>query len=85
MSSGLLAMLPEVLELLFFGVGTVALSGVGLYAERFALSLLESGQVKLSAWAALMGAVAFGFAYLLATDQFRPRLRRLLGADAKRQ
>jgi hypothetical protein len=81
MTNGLLALVPELVELLVFGVGAVALSGLGVYVERFALSMFESGQVELGAWAAVMGAVAFGFSYLLATDQFGPRLRRLL-ADA---
>jgi uncharacterized membrane protein YczE len=67
---------------LLFGIGTVLLSGVGLYVERFALSMVESGQFELGAWAAVMGAVAFGFAYLLATDQFRPRVAELLASDA---
>ncbi|ELZ33467.1 hypothetical protein C474_05285 [Halogeometricum pallidum JCM 14848] len=82
MTSGLLALLPELVEVLLFGTGTVLLSGVGLYVERFALSMVEGGQLGLGAWAAVMGAVAFGFAYLLATDKFRPRVAKLLGADA---
>lgn len=83
MTSGLLALLPELLEALLFGIGTVLLSGVGVYAEQFALSMVEGGQLGLGAWAAVMGAVAFGFAYLLATDQFRPRVAALLGVDAE--
>ena len=82
MTSGLIALLPELVELAVFGVGSLLLSGVGVYVERFALSMIESGQLELGAWAAVMGAVAFGFAYLLATDQFRPRVARLLDADA---
>lgn len=82
MTSGLLALLPELLEVLLFGTGTVLLSGIGLYVERFALSMVEGGQLELGVWAAVMGVVAFGFAYLLATDQFRPRVAKLLDADA---
>ncbi|MDS0299619.1 hypothetical protein NDI76_12790 [Halogeometricum sp. S1BR25-6] len=82
MANGLLALVPELVEVLLFGIGTVLLSGVGIYAERFALSMVEGGQLGLGAWAAVMGAVAFGFAYLLATDQFRPRVAELLGSDA---
>lgn len=83
MNSGLLTLLPELVELAVFGLGTLLLSGVGVYVERFALSMVESGQWELGAWAAVMGVVAFGFSYLLATDEFRPRLRRVLASDAE--
>jgi len=68
------ALLPELLELLLFGVGSVGLSVAGLYIERFALATIESGNVKLGAWMAFMGAMAFYFAYLMSTDKFRPKL-----------
>jgi hypothetical protein len=71
MSTALLGLL---LELLLFGVGSVGLSVFGLYIERFALATIESGNVKLGAWMAVMGAMAFYFAYLLSTDKFRPKL-----------
>ena len=74
MNSTLLELLPELLELLVFGVGSVGLSIFGLYIERFALATVESGHVKLGAWMAFMGAMAFYFAYLMSTDKFRPKL-----------
>jgi hypothetical protein len=74
MSTALLGLLPELLELLLFGVGSVGLSVAGLYIERFALATIESGNVKLGAWMAFMGAMAFYFAYLMSTDKFRPKL-----------
>ena len=74
MNTTLLELLPELLELLAFGVGTVGLSMFGLYIERFALATVESGHVKLGAWLAFMGAMAFYFAYLMSTDKFRPKL-----------
>ncbi|QIB75277.1 hypothetical protein GL213_04090 [Halogeometricum borinquense] len=85
MTSGLLTLLPELVELAVFGLGSLVLSGVGVYIEQFALSMVGSGQPELSVWAAVMGAMAFGFSYLLATDQFRPRLQRFLDANADRQ
>lgn len=74
MSTALLGLFPELLELLLFGVGSVGLSVAGLYIERFALATIESGNVKLGAWMAFMGAMAFYFAYLMSTDKFRPKL-----------
>jgi len=74
MSTTLLELLPQLLELLAFGIGSVGLSVAGLYVERVALATAESGQVKLGAWMAFVGAMAFYFAYLMGTDKFRPRL-----------
>ncbi|WP_248895167.1 hypothetical protein [Haloplanus halobius] len=77
MTSELLALLPELFELLAFGVGSLGLSVAGLYIERFAIAVFESGNAKLGAWIALLGAMAFYFAYLMATDKFRPKLASL--------
>jgi len=74
MNSTLLELLPELLELLAFGLGSVGLSVAGLYIERFALVTVESGHAKLGAWMAFMGLMSFYFAYLMSTDKFRPKL-----------
>ncbi|WP_251329212.1 hypothetical protein [Haloplanus pelagicus] len=74
MTTTLLELLPELLELLVFGLGSVGLSVAGLYIERFALATVESGHVKLGAWIGFMGVMAFYFAYLMSTDKFRPKL-----------
>lgn len=74
MTTVLLELLPELVELLFYGTGSLGLSAVAFYAESFAVASVESGQVKLGAWAAVMGTVALFFAYLLATDKFRAKL-----------
>jgi len=74
MNSALLELLPELLELLLFGFGSVGLSVAGLYIERFALATVESGHAKLGAWIAFMGFMAFYFAYLMSTDKFQPKL-----------
>lgn len=77
MFSELLTLLPELLELLLFGTGAVVLSVAGFYIERFALATMQGGQPKLAAWFGFVGLVTFGFAYLLATDKFHPKLRRV--------
>ncbi|GAB3325345.1 hypothetical protein EI982_11120 [Haloplanus rallus] len=74
MNATLLELVPALLELAAFGLGSVGLSVAGLYVERVALATAESGQVKLGAWMGFMGAMAFYFAYLMATDKFRPKL-----------
>jgi uncharacterized membrane protein len=74
MNTTLLEILPALLELLAFGAGSVGLSVAGLYIERVALTTAQSGHVKLGAWLAFMGAMAFYFAYLMSTDKFRPKL-----------
>jgi uncharacterized membrane protein len=69
-----LELLPALLELLAFALGSVGLSVAGLYIERFALATVESGNAKLGAWLAFMGLMAFYFAYLMSTDKFQPKL-----------
>jgi hypothetical protein len=79
-------LLPALFELLVFGISSVGLALIGAYIERFALVTVEAGQPKLAAWAAVVGAVAFYFAYLLSTDKFGPKLsevrRRLTDRSA---
>lgn len=77
MNTSLFELLPEVVEVVVFTLGSVALTVSGAYIERSALGLLESGQVKLGAVVAWFGLMAFVFAYLLATDKVRPRLGEL--------
>lgn len=74
MATVLLELLPGVIELLFYGVGSLGLSAVGVYIEAFAVATAQGGQPKVGAWAAVMGLVAFAFAYVVATDKFRVKL-----------
>lgn len=76
MTTALLELLPE---LLFYGTGSLGLSAAALYAESFAVATARGGHPKLGAWAAVMGAVALAFAYLLATDKLRPKLSEVRG------
>lgn len=65
----------ELVEILFFGVGTVVLSGAGVYLEEFALTTALSGEPLLGAWIGLMGLMAFYFGpYLMGYDELRPRV-----------
>lgn len=77
MDSTLLEFFPELLELAFFGVGSLVLSLGGVYLERFALLTVQGGQLALGGWVAFMGIMAFYFAYLMLTDKFQPKLATL--------
>jgi hypothetical protein len=81
MKSSILELLPELVELLVFGVGATGLTLVGGYIERFALLTVQSGEVALGLWAVVMGAVCFAFAYFLTMDRVVPTLSALRRAD----
>jgi len=70
-------LLPEVLELVFFGLGSLLLAGAGALIERFAVLTVLGGQLALGGWIACFGMIAFYFAYLLFTDKFYPTLASL--------
>ncbi|MUW15085.1 hypothetical protein GJ633_10765 [Halorubrum sp. CBA1125] len=70
-------LLPELLELLFFGVATLGLSLLGVYIEGFALASVRSGDLMLGLWAGSIGVVALAFAYFTGTDKFAAKLRDL--------
>jgi len=69
--------LPELLELVVFSLGSVGLSVAGLYVEQFALTSVQTGQTVTGAWAAVIGCVVLGFAYLMATDKAVPSLEKV--------
>lgn len=73
MDTPLVELLPELVELLLFSVGSLVLSVVGAYLEHFAFVTIGSGQVALGGWEALMGLLAIYFSYLLLTDKCWPR------------
>lgn len=80
MKTPLLDLLPELLELLVFGLGAVGLSLAGAAIERFAMLTVQHGDPMVGLWAVVPGAVCLGFAYLLATDKFLPKLRSVRAA-----
>ncbi|WP_416840138.1 hypothetical protein [Haloferax sp. DFSO52] len=75
-------LLPDLLELLVFGIGSAVLSVVGAYIERFALLTVQHGDLGFGAWSLVMGTAVLYFAYLLGTDKFRPKLREVRAALA---
>jgi len=77
MDSTLLDMLPEFIELAFFAVGSLSLSIGGALLERSALLTAQGGQSVLGGWVAVIGMLAFYFAYLMVTDKFLPKLTAL--------
>jgi hypothetical protein len=78
MRLSLLELAPELLELVLSSLAAVLLSGLGVYAEYFAVVTIESGgQVTVGYWAIVPGAVCLGFAYLLAVDRVIPGVTEL--------
>jgi len=70
-----LELVPEVIELVIFGLGTVALSLASAYIELFALATAQSGDAMLALWAGVVGVVLLAFAYFLGTDKLAAKVR----------
>ncbi|GGJ09935.1 hypothetical protein GCM10008995_19840 [Halobellus salinus] len=79
-SAPLLELLPELVEIVLFGVGSVGLTVIGVFIERFALLTALDGETLLGGWFAVMGCMALLFGYLLFTDKLRPKLVTLTDA-----
>lgn len=73
----LIALLPEVVELVFFRFSTAGLSLLSAYAETVAFASVQHGNLTFGLWAAYMGLVALAFAYLIGTDRIVPKARAL--------
>lgn len=70
-------LLPEVAEVIFFGLSTAGLSLLSAYTETVALTSLQHGELSFGLWAGYMGLVMFLFAYFIATDEIAPRVTAL--------
>jgi hypothetical protein len=84
MSSSVLEVLPEMLEVVLFGIGGAVLSLAGTYIEQFAVQTATHGQTALGAWVGFIGLLTLFFAYLLITETFWPKfiaLRQQLRAS----
>jgi len=62
---------------MLFGIGSLSLSIGGVWIERTAFLTVQGGQSTLGGWVALIGILAFYFAYLMFTDKFIPRIKIL--------
>ncbi len=71
-----LELLPELVEVVIFGVGTVVLSLASAYMELFAIATVQGGDMKLGLWAGVVGVVLLTFAYLVGTDKFAAKVRK---------
>jgi hypothetical protein len=71
-----LELLPEVVSLALVALGTVTLSGLGVYAEELGAAAMAEGQLGLGLWFVVVGAVAlFAGGYQLGYRTLLPRLR----------
>lgn len=68
----------ELLDIVAYTFGTLALSGVGLAAEYNGLQQFLGGHRFLAGWFAVMGLVVLGFAWNLGRDRLLPRLAERL-------
>lgn len=64
----------DVVSLLLYALGTVALSTLGLLAEYNSLQQFLGGDAVLGGWYAVIGFGILLFALTLARDQLIPRL-----------
>lgn len=73
---------PEFAAILFFAVGSSALSTLGVYLEELALQTLATGETFLALWFAAFGLLAFYFGlYLFGYSELLPRLSSYLGSE----
>ncbi|NEU58831.1 hypothetical protein [Halorussus sp. MSC15.2] len=64
----------EVLAVVAYAFGTLALSLLGLFAEYNSLQQLLGGDKVLAGWFAVMGIVALAFAVNLGREKLLPQL-----------
>jgi hypothetical protein len=79
MHESLVELLPEILATLFYGIGALVLSGVGVVLEQAGLRTATAGEPLLGAWIGLFGLVVLYLgAYAMGYRDFLPRARALL-------
>ncbi|MES3518078.1 MAG: hypothetical protein PPP58_10480 [Natronomonas sp.] len=71
--------LLAVAEVTAYGLVTLVLSALGVFAEWTSLSHLTGGEYIFGVWLAVMGALALYAAFSIATDRLLPRIRALSG------
>ena len=76
---------PELVAILFFAIGSGALSTLGVYLEELALETLATGETFLALWFAGFGVMAFYFGvYLFGYSELLPRMSSCLEANTNR-
>lgn len=70
----------ELLNIVVYTIGTLALSGLGLAAEYNSVQQFLHGQQLLAAWFAVMGLVALGFAWNLGREKLLPEFTDQTGS-----
>ena len=61
-------------SLIVYSIGTLALSGLGLFAEYNSVQQFLSGQQFLAGWFAFMGLIVLAFAWNLGREKLLPQL-----------
>jgi len=69
--------LPEMVELVFFGLSAVGLSLFSTHFGEIAFISAQNGELTFGVWAGYMAIVMLLFAYLIGTEKFIPKLAEL--------
>jgi Ni,Fe-hydrogenase I cytochrome b subunit len=80
MSVTFLEVLPAVLELLAYSIGSLVLSGAGFYIETTAYNTLIGGETTLGLWLGFVGAIALYAGLRLARDNLSSTFRSVQAA-----
>lgn len=78
MHESFLDIAAELVSLLAVSLGTLALSGIGLFVEYNSLQQFVAGDVMLGGWYAIIGIGVLMAARALGTEQLLPRIRSYL-------
>jgi hypothetical protein len=79
MQSTLLELVPELLAVVAYAVGTAVLTALAVVIEQFGFETLAAGEPMHAAWLIFMGVMALFFGpYALGYRHLLPSVRRLL-------
>jgi hypothetical protein len=75
-------LLAPLFELFVYGVGAVAFTAAGIFAELTSFDYLSAGNLYFAAWLAVMGAVAlYAGVFALGREEVLPRFRDAVGGN----
>jgi hypothetical protein len=66
----------ELFEILFYGLGSGFLAGLGLFTENVGIQNVSAGQLGLGAWYVVFGGVVLAMGLLVGYRELYPRLRQ---------